>query len=71
MTDICEQLRVAARLSGKNPYRLAKESSVPLSSLSRFLRKERQLSVKNLSRLCEVLNWQLRPIRSAINEIEG
>jgi ribosome-binding protein aMBF1 (putative translation factor) len=41
-------------------YRLARESGVPESVLSRFVTGETALSAKNLDKLCKALSLELR-----------
>jgi transcriptional regulator with XRE-family HTH domain len=54
-----EQLRSAIRESGKSAYRLAKESGVHSTQISRFIKADRSLDMPAINSLCEVLNLKL------------
>lgn len=53
MTD---QIRKFVDASGISRRHIAKATGVPEPSLSRFMSRERELSVKSLNVLCEYLN---------------
>jgi DNA-binding MurR/RpiR family transcriptional regulator len=45
--------------------RIASKAAVPPSSITRFIRRERGLSCHAFDRVAAVVNWELRPRRSA------
>lgn len=63
MERMLERLRAAIEASGKTRYRIAKESGIAQSQLSRLMSGERGLSVKSLERLadCLALEVLIRP----------
>ena len=63
MDGVVEQIRKAIEMSGKTRYRIAKESGVAQSQLSRLMSGERGLSVETVERLAECLGLEIE-IRS-------
>lgn len=55
-----EQIRDAARKSGRTVYSIAKEMNVSPSTIHRFLRAESGLSLALVDRLAEVLDLHVR-----------
>ena len=61
--DIQEQLRRAIEESPVTQYRLAKVSGIDKGILSRFIRRERTITLATAARLAEALDLELRPAR--------
>jgi len=57
-----EQIIQAIKDQGLSGYRLAKMSGVSQTILSRFLRRERTLTLKTASKLVAAMNLELKPI---------
>ena len=71
MATISEQLRKAIERSGLSSYRLAHLANVPESTLSRFLKRERSLTLDTVDRLCAVLRHELRDSRRKSRSTEN
>ncbi len=56
---IAEQLRRAIERSGKTRYRISLESGVSQAVLSRFVNRQRELSLANVDALCEALGLKI------------
>lgn len=56
-----ESLRAAIVLDGRPLRRIAAKASIPASSITRFIRRERGLSGQAFDRVAGVVNWELRP----------
>ena len=65
MGRILEKIREAIEASGKTRYRIARDSSVAQSQLSRLMSGERGLSIESLERVAECLGLEImiRPKR--------
>lgn len=57
--NLSEQVRKAIETAGVTRYRIAKETNVSEATLSRFMSRERGLTLKVLDRLTEYLGLQL------------
>lgn len=57
---LSEQLREAIRRSGLSLYRLGRECGVNDGQLSRFMRRQRDLTTRSVDRLCKYLGLELR-----------
>ena len=57
---LTDQLRQAIHASGLTRYRIAKETGIRESTLSRFCNGQRGLSMKALDTLCEFLGLSLQ-----------
>ena len=63
-SDIEAQLRKAVRAAG--PYlRTAKLSGVDVGIVSRFVRRERNINLRNAAKLAAAVGLELRPVRPA------
>jgi transcriptional regulator with XRE-family HTH domain len=62
---LSDQIRQAVESSGISQYRLSKEVQIGKTSLSRFMRGERGLTLKALDRLADFLELEIvvRPKR--------
>lgn len=58
---VSEQLRKAVETCGETRYRIAQETGIPESTLSRFVASGRGLSMANTDRLCAYLGLELTP----------
>lgn len=58
-TKLLDDIRKAIKASGQSCYRIAKETGVATSQLSRFLNGERGLSVESLTVLCDYLGLEI------------
>lgn len=58
---VSEQLREAVENCGETRYRIAQETGINESTLSRFVASGRGLSMENTDRLCTYLGLELRP----------
>ena len=56
---IAEQLRRAIDRSGKTRYRISLESGISQAVLSRFVNRQRELSLANVDALCSALGLRL------------
>jgi transcriptional regulator with XRE-family HTH domain len=56
---IAEQLRRAIERSGKTRYRISMESGISQAVLSRFVNRQRELSLANADALCEALGLRV------------
>lgn len=63
-TDLAATLRRAIRDSGMTPYAVSRDAGVDRSILVRFVNGDRGLTLTTASRLCDVLDLDLRPARS-------
>jgi hypothetical protein len=57
--SMSEQLRRAIELSGKTRYRISLESGISQAVLSRFVNRQRELSLANVDALCEALGLRV------------
>ena len=55
MDQVLEQIRRAIRAGKKTRYRIAKETGIPESQLSRLMSGEKGLSIESLERLADCL----------------
>ena len=64
---LSDQIRLAVEASGISQYRLSKEVRISKTSLSRFMRGERGLTLKALDRLADFLGLTIvaRPKRNS------
>ncbi|MDP1797417.1 MAG: helix-turn-helix transcriptional regulator [Planctomycetaceae bacterium] len=60
---LTEQLCDAIAASGQSRYRIAQETGVAESSLSRFVSGERGLSIQSLEKLLDYLSLEVLPKR--------
>ena len=60
MKSIVNQLRKAIKGSGETQYAISKATGVDQSVLSRFLKRERTISLETAARLCKYLGLELR-----------
>lgn len=58
---LSDALRAAVIMDGRPLRRIAAQASVPVSSISRFTRRQRGLSATAMDRVAGVLGVQLRP----------
>jgi transcriptional regulator with XRE-family HTH domain len=58
-----EQFRQAISECGKSRYALSKETGIAQSTMSRFMSKERGLSMQAIGALLEALDLEIRPKR--------
>lgn len=65
MEQVLEQIRKAIRAGKKTRYRIAKETGIPESQLSRLMSGEKGLSIGSLERLADCLGLEIaiRPKR--------
>jgi hypothetical protein len=63
---IADQLRRAIERSGKTRYRISQESGISQAVLSRFVNRQRELSLANVDALCKALG--LRTVIKPKNE---
>lgn len=56
---IADQLRLAITNSGKSLYQLSIESGVDSGQLSRFMNRDRSLTLESVDKLAVVLNLSL------------
>ena len=56
-----ERIKAAVEASGKSRYRIAKETGIAESALSRFMSGERGLSMQALDTLLEYLGLEVVP----------
>jgi len=54
-----ERIRQIIRDSGISLYRIAKETRIDISHLSRFMRKERGFTLDHVDRLFDYLGWEI------------
>ena len=59
MGRLLEEIRDAIEVSGKTRYRIAKESGIAESGLSRLMSGERGLSIDTLERLADYLGLEI------------
>lgn len=59
MSKITEALRIAVKASEKSRYRLAKDSGLAESALSRLVSGERSVTIESAERLAEALGLEL------------
>jgi len=62
MADVTATLRTALERCGESRYRVAQNTGIPESTLSRFAAGA-TLHGENLDRLCRYLGLELRPVR--------
>jgi hypothetical protein len=60
-----DSLRAAILTDGRPLRRIAQSASLPASSITRFIRRERGLSSRAFDRVAAVVNWELRPASRA------
>ncbi len=56
---ISDQLRAAIRQCGKTRYRIAQETDISESILSRFVNRGAGLSLANIDKLCECIGAEI------------
>ena len=61
LSKVSETLRAAIVNSGRSLPKLAEESGVDKSALSRFVRRERSLKLESVDRLANRLGLVLKP----------
>lgn len=61
MATVTDTLRRAVEDCGQTRYRIAKETGIPASVLSRFVASGAGLRSENLDRLCAYLGLVLKP----------
>ena len=61
--DLSEQLRQAVRDSGLTPYRIATDAGVDRAVMTRFVNRDRGLTLDTASRITDYLGLELRPAR--------
>jgi transcriptional regulator with XRE-family HTH domain len=61
--DVIEAIRRACKQSSASQYRIAKDTGIDKSALSRFVSGERGLSMENVDALCRYLGLELKPIK--------
>ncbi len=59
MASIAEQLRQAIARSDKTRYRISQESGISQAVLSRFVNRQRELSLANVDALCKALSLRV------------
>lgn len=59
-TKLTDQLREAIQTADKSAYRIAKETGINKSTISRFLARKGGLSMEGLDRLGECLNLSIK-----------
>ena len=59
MTTLAKQLRQAIEQSGRTRYRISQESGISQAVLSRFVNRQRELSLANVDVLCEALGLRV------------
>jgi hypothetical protein len=59
---LSDTLRAAVLTDGRPLRQIATQAAVPVSSISRFTRRERGLSCHAMDRVAGVLGVQLRPV---------
>jgi transcriptional regulator with XRE-family HTH domain len=64
-TSVSEQLRAAIAAAPVTRYRIAQETGVSESALSRFARGTRSLDLASVDRVAQYLNLVLRPATPA------
>jgi plasmid maintenance system antidote protein VapI len=62
-TDLATTIRRAIEVSGLTPYRIATDADVDRAIMTRFVNRERGLTLDTASRICDVLGLELRPVR--------
>jgi hypothetical protein len=60
-----DSLRAAILTDGRPLRRIARSASLPASSITRFIRRERGLSSRAFDRVAAVVKWELRPASRA------
>jgi hypothetical protein len=60
-----DSLRAAILTDGRPLRRIAQSASLPASSITRFIRRQRGLSSRAFDRVAAVVNWELRPASRA------
>jgi hypothetical protein len=61
-----DSLRAAILIDGRPLRRIAAQASLPASSITRFIRRQRGLSSRAFDRVAAVVDLELRPVaRSA------
>ena len=59
MERILDQIRKAIKASSKSRYRMAEETGIPESQLSRLMSGEKGLSIESLERLAGCLGLEI------------
>lgn len=59
MQDVLDDLRAAIHRDGRTMYAIAKLSGIPASMLSRFMSRERGLSVETATKVADALGLQI------------
>ena len=60
-----DSLRASILTDGRPLRRIARSASLPASSITRFIRRERGLSSRAFDRVAAVVKWELRPASRA------
>jgi transcriptional regulator with XRE-family HTH domain len=60
-SDVCDQLRAAAKASGLTDYRIAKNAGVTPSVVSKFLHSGLQVRSNTFAKIAAALSMELRP----------
>lgn len=58
--NLAEQLRQAIENSDRSIYAIAKEAGMTQIQVARFMRHERDLTLKSASKICKVLGLDLQ-----------
>lgn len=62
--SLARAMRAAIDADPRSLYRLAKDATLPYSTVHRFATRERtELNLRTASVLCETLGLELRPVR--------
>ena len=61
--DLAEQLRAAVRAAGLTMYGLARDAGIDRSVAVRFMNRETGLNLNSASKICRLLDLELRPVR--------
>jgi plasmid maintenance system antidote protein VapI len=59
---VCDQLREAIRESGKTHYRVGKDAGIKPEIVTRFVRRERDITGKTFAKLATALGLTLVPV---------
>lgn len=60
-----EAMRAAILLDGRPLRQIAREASLPSSTIIRFMNRQRGLSSRSLDRVAAIIGVELRPVRRA------
>lgn len=70
-TDLAVQLREAFRRSGLSRFAWAKQAGVSYAIVHRFVAGQRDLKLRTVSKLCDVLGLTLRPAGQELKRSKG